>query len=302
MNTIVKDLIQLKNHVSIKGAFDFQLIKPQIAEARDRFIVPFIGKEQYSYFADLTTIPTDVLSVYEAIEKAESNFAVYLSVPRMAVELTNSGFSTLNNKESNNSNWPERKDFERSLLKTAFFSLDKAIALLSENPTLFTFFNNSSFIKNTDGLIVKSLGEFQQFFNLNNSPQTFYHLVPTMRNIEMNYIDKWLNPTCKAQVLANADIKKMLEAVVVAYTIAQSVGQSSFKTENGGMVFRFEQLPWETSIKLDLNAIENIKNTQTEVAENALSIAKQKVMTDFPCASNDFLMRENLKLKSGLYL
>lgn len=217
-----------------------------------------------------------------------ANMGLSYALPAMALNITNFGVYTTVTTEGQPAQWHQTKDLNRNLLKFAFNALDDAIQLIGID-----------FVSKLDGLFITSVAQFEEFYSLNGSAQTFLSLLPFMREAQEQYLRGTLGE-CFDYDFTESQLKD-IRGAIANYTIAKASTSGSFSIESSGFLLRFEVMPWEKVEKLQQSILEKFKDDRMEIAMGYLNKVL-KFLKELPCYKPARSCSVIAKKRSGLYL
>jgi len=227
MPTLVTTLETFKKHVTINFDFDFDLVLPYIKKAERKHIKPVTGQGMYE---DYTETPPDAgkpLEVWELLQEASSNLAMLAYTFVGIIQVSDNGFHISQNQNSTPADWWQIRDLRRALLNTGNEAIDEALAIMEANPADFTDWVEEDGYTIFTEFFVRKTQDFQDYFNIENSRQTFLKLRPHLRKVEAKYFNEILGAETVAQIKAEATNEaitalELAQAAQVALTIAKA--------------------------------------------------------------------------------
>lgn len=301
---LINKLEDFSKYILIDPDFDDNrlLIYSKKAEYK---IKNLIGENQYAEFVSMTKEN----EVKDLLCSAISQLGLLMAMPAISIRISTSGVFTTETTNTKDPEWWKVRDLHNNLREDAFFCIDEALKEMELNPLTYKEFiksNNYTVIKE---LIVTNAGDFNKYFNINNSRLTYLGLSPFIRECIDEYIKSWmgncLNDIPTTQI--GKELIELLKKSLVALTVAKASSTGSFSFLNNTLVVKWEQMPWEKSEKVTDKQLDKIMNSRFEAGMNYLSQAKKLIKEnplEFPCYKDD----ENknnaiiIKKKSGLYL
>ena len=283
--SLVKTTNQIQKYITVTAGFDYDRAKPWLKKAERKYITPLIGKEEYQYFIDNET---DILdskkAVRELLEEATVNLAFHLGFAQLFNHISNYGVTQTDLENTKQSNWSEKRDVHRSFIRDGNEALDEALKEMEfylddfpdwRNSKSFTYLNES-FNKHTD--------DFQKWFNIHNSRQTFLALKPTIREVSEQYFYPWLNSETILKIKTASSNEIVLRALElsqkaeVALTIAKISKTGTFEITETGFFLRWETLPHEKAYKdVDLKRLNKLSATKQVAGEEYLKKLKNHI-------------------------
>ena len=299
---IVRDIDIVKKYVSTNAAFDFGILKPYVAQSERKYIKSNIGKAQYAIF-DVATAPSDeiVKEAYELSQEAISNFAMYLSLPILVTQITDTGVFVALNEDVTPANDKQFKELQRSCKKAAHEALDELFKLMESNLEKFEAWQNDNSYKSYSNLLVNSTSVFNRHYNIFNSRQTFMALKAEIEIVEYQFINSKIQVSLMSALKSKQDnanrqkAKELIQKAIVCYTIAKVCQNGMFVLDASSIHVRFDVLPYE---KVNANINQKSTNFLAETAKNKSSEAEQfirlalEVINDNPSDFAEFQVSE----------
>lgn len=242
---ILETTTDLKKYIAIASSFEFEDFEPYVTKAVNTYTRKYVGA-LHTELADLQT-GTDAVIKNEAREhlrNALSNFAFYLYIPLLQVQMDSSGMSIVQNENRSAASWGQVKDIRKEVLRSGHEAMDLLLQILEANPTVFTDYTaNYSSINNE--LIVNSALIFSKWYNIFESRQTYLALQATIRLVEDQYIHTFLCAelieALKTDVSGNLKaVKVAVQKAIVAFTVAKVSNNGLFLLNEYGLRINYE--------------------------------------------------------------
>lgn len=260
---ILESTDQLKKYVSIASSFAFETFEPYINKAAQTFTKRYIGDlhltindlidEEAS--GDESGDENDIyIEARELLRAAIANLGMFLYMPYATVLMDASGVSVVANENRQPVKWFQLKDMRRDLLRSGNESLDALLAFLDENADLFEDYKENYCAAN-NSLIVPNAQTFNNYYNINNSRQTYLALKPTLEIVEDQYIKTMLcsqlvehlktDPKKLTQLSENAktslaELKIILQKALVSFSVSKVAAIGLFILEANGLRLNYE--------------------------------------------------------------
>lgn len=280
---LINNIAEFNTYVSVaSNLLNDKFLK--YTKKAERDLVNLMGKEKFEEIEESNTDDParELLCEYSA------NMGLSYALPAFVLNITNFGVFTNQVDEGQRAEWHQVKDLNRSLLKFAFNSLDDAIQLVGVE-----------FFAKFDGLFIRSLDQFEHFYPLSGSSQTFISLIPFMREAQEQYLRSALGSCFDADF--DDRMLSDIRGAVANYAVAKAALSGSFKVESSGFLLRFEVLPWEKVEKVEQSMLEKFNIDRMSVATGYLNRA-MKSLKDLPCFEVKPSSSGIERRKSGLYL
>jgi hypothetical protein len=317
MARLINTIEDLKRHIIVSATFDFAKVLPFAKRVERKIILDLIGQEQYDTIIVHTFNPesnTPINQVKELLEEAVANYALFLAMPTINILITNSGTKTSTTTNSENADWKDKRDLNRSLLKTYNEALDDAFQLMEENVANFPEWSGSKYYTIFKDLIVPQTTIFNDHFSIQKNRQTFLALKPYMREVEDQYLKAMLGKETLILLKTkstNAVVNEALEIAqkaVVAFTVAKAAITGTFTFTDSSFTVASDQLPWEKQSELSKEDRNDLKKARQEAGEEYLKSLKKLILT-YPLTFSDYLdisekgiTDKIIRTKSGLML
>ena len=317
MARLINTIDDLKRHIIVSATFDFEKVLPFSKRVERKIILDLIGQEQYdtiivhTFNAESTT---PINQVKELLEEAVANYALFLAMPTINILITNSGTKTSTTTNSENADWKDKRDLNRSLLKTYNEALDDAFQLMEENVADFPEWSGSKYYTIFKDLIVPQTTIFNDHFSIQKNRQTFLALKPYMREVEDQYLKAMLGKetlillkTKSTNDIVNESLE-LAQKAVVAFTVAKAAITGTFTFTDSSFTVASDQLPWEKQSELSKEDRNDLKKARQEVGEEYLKSLKKLILenktvfTAYVDNSEKGITDKIIRKKSGLFL
>lgn len=286
---LIENIEELLLYVEVDRDMNFDKLKKFINQA-ERELVVLLGPSLFNFLHESNQQIKGSFMDYTA------NKAVLLSLNSLKTKVGNTGVKATTPSKTEEAKWYELKDLARDLNKAASSALDFGLQLLANEQS--SAWKDSPIYKNTEGLYIKTLQEFEIYFSLNNSYTTFNALVPFMREIQDQMIDSMLRE-CTEGNLTEQMINR-IKAIIANMTIARVCETGIFTLEATGALVKIEVLPWEQLKSISDQRLMKLAKQRLNIAEGYISMLS-KLLVDLPCYDVKTSGHEIQKLNSGLY-
>lgn len=261
MANLINNIADLKKHLTISANFDFNKILPYTKRAERKFIQSQIGYEQLQLICSHAIVadsqePMD--RVKFLLEEAAANYAFWLAVPFINLQISNFGIKTTETTQSENANWKDIADLKRSLLETASEAIDSALEIMEGATATFSTWRDSQYFTVFADFIVRHTQTFNTYFDIQNNRKTFLSIKPYMYEIEEQYLLPMLGK-CTLDFVKTTSIvpevlrvQELLKMATVALTVSKVATVGKFLFTATSFVISTEEMPWEKS-KLELS-------------------------------------------------
>jgi hypothetical protein len=318
MARLIETVEDLKRHIVLSATFDFKKVLPYSKRAERKIVINLIGREQYeAIVADAfdpdSTEPKNL--VRELLEEAVAHYALFLAMPTINILITNAGAQTSQPSDAKLADWKDRRDLNRSLIKTFTEALDDAFELMENHIDEFEFWEGSSHYTVFKDLIVSQTSIFNHWFPIQNNRQTFLGLKPLMREVEQQYLIGMLGD-CTLDFLKGKSTNDIVilaqecaQRAIVSLTVAKAADTGTFLFTESAMVLSTDEMPWEkTVIGLSEEKLARLRKSRQLAGEQYLKDLKGIVSGNpslFDCYQDKTetgISEKLIKKKSGLWL
>ena len=223
-------------------------------------------------YEDYTETPPDAgkpLEVLELLQEASSNLAMLTYTFVGIIQVSDNGFHISQNQNSTVAEWWQIRDLRRALLNTGNEAIDEALAIMEANPADFTDWVEEDGYTIFTEFYVRKTQDFQQYFNIDNSRQTFLKLRPHLRKVETKYFNEILGADTVTQIKAEATNEaitalELAQAAQVALTIASITNEGLFEFTASGLIVATSEVPGEKKNILQDEALANLSQIKQE--------------------------------------
>ena len=314
---LINSISDLKRHIIVSATFDFEKVLPFAKRVERKIILDLIGLEQYNAIVAYDSVYegySAMNQVKELLEEAVANYALFLAMPTINILITNSGTKTSTTTNSENADWKDKRDLNRSLLKTYNEALDDAFQIMEENVSDFPEWQASKYYTIFKDLIVSQTTLFNEHFSIQKNRQTFCALKPYMREIEDQYLKAMLGADTLALLKTKSEAPIVIQAIaiarkaVVAFTVAKAAITGTFTFTDSSFTVASDQLPWEKQSELSKLDRNDLKVDRQHAGEEYLKALKKLIMDNkiaFPAYIDNTekgIEDKLIRTKSGLML
>nr|WP_322625646.1 DUF6712 family protein [uncultured Flavobacterium sp.] len=288
-----------KKYISISANFQFADVEPFIIQAVYKFTRKYVGN-LHETLADVAT-GTDANIKNTArgyLQNALANFSFFIYLPFGAVNIDSTGVNQTKNEKRENVSWGQQRDLQRTFLENGHTAMDLLLEHLEQNKTVFPEWAENYLT--TNQLIVNSTASFQLAYNIFDSRQTYMALVPSLQQVEDQYIIRFISDALHSHLVLgelNAvqhRLKVLLQKAIVSFTVAKVCTEGLFIISPDGLKVSFTSLPNDRTQPIDYGkASEFLEQTSFNLkrnGDNYLELAKELIQsnpdsfTDFPGA------------------
>jgi hypothetical protein len=298
---ILETTTDLKKYLSISQNFDFVDFQPYLLKAKNSFTKKYVGSLDVTLAIAASGANEIIINeAREHLRNALANFGYFLYLPYASVQLDSSGISVVSSDQRKNAEWWQINDIRRELLRSGHEAMDLLLEVLEANPTNFPTWT-SNFNTQNHELLVHNTSDFNKYYHIFNSRQTFLALQPSIRQVEDQYIKTMLCPelieamksTASGNVLA---LKESMQKAIVAFTVAKVASVGLFQLDENGLRINFDTLisgrKESASYGKTVDQMTALVNEQINNGTQYLKIAKDIILqnpTDFTQCVNPLI-------------
>jgi len=204
---IINNIDQLKLTAKINRATPFEAFDPFLQEARDVFLVRYLGDELVEVL-EQATVPERAVKLLSLTQYALGPLALWLGISELSVRMGDAGFTVEKRDGSNNgagyvpASDSKIEKLAESFQRRGFTYLDKVLEYLEANSSDFPEWTNSRYYTLRAGNYIQSAFQFQDIggVDIEYSRLTFEHLRAVMNMIELRFITELLGDTLDASL------------------------------------------------------------------------------------------------------
>lgn len=318
MARLINNIEDLKRHLTIGSGLDFNKILPHSKRAERKFIESQIGFEQLALITAHTLdqesdLPID--RVKNLLEEAAAHYALFLSMPALATQVTNTGIKTTTTTQSTDASWHQVRDLKRSYIETANEAVDDALEIMEDNATDFPAWKSSDLFTIFKSIIIRQTKTFNMYFDIQKNRKTFLALKPYMIEVEEEFLLPMLKQ-CTLDFIKEVSIvpevirvQELIDRAVVALTVSKAANVGTFIISATSMTVASEEMPWDKSkLELSEEKLARLKSDRQNSGQEYLKKAK-KIILEHPIIFNCYtdnvengLTNKIIQKKSHLFL
>lgn len=290
---IINNTAELKKYISVNDKFAFDNFSPYINKAINAYTKKYVGN-LHDFLEDIESTENETIKneAREHLASAIANFSMFLYLPYFMVQMDSSGMSIAVNENRKTVEWWQAADIKRELLRSGHQSMDLLLTILEKNPEIFTnYHENYSSINNE--LLVKNADEFNKYYTIYSSRQTYLALIPTLKKVEIqllkNFITKEFIEELKQDVSEDEDLKQIKEYIqhaIVLTTISKIYFEGFFHFDASGVKIKFDILPNEKVQAVDYGKqaeqLQRGINSLINDATQFILLAKEIIAEEYP--------------------
>jgi hypothetical protein len=291
MPTLVQDIADIKDYCSTAFDFSFETIQPYVIKAERQAIKPLIGADTYNAWATSAPTTGTPKEAYKLFKEASANLSALHYLPIGVVNISDSGITVSKSQHTETASYGQILDLKRSFLEIANSAIDEALETMEANSGAFPLWTSSSAYTVFKELIVPKTSDFNRFFNINNSRQTFTALKPYQLEIQSKIFD-WLDAQTLNQIKDSTDnavelkAKEYAQRAQVNYTVAIAADSGVFLFKSTGMFNKHAEVPVEKHHLLTEHQIKRLIDSRNSAAAKAMAQLKMHVLENLDTFSS----------------
>lgn len=299
---IIKNTATLREHLAVNNSVEIINLQPYLKKAERSFLRPNIGGEQLQFFENLTTPEGVEKEALELAREVVANYAYYLYLPILAVQITDSGIQVVDNENTKMATDKQYKELQRSFLTSAHEALDELLAFMELHSVEFPKWVTSNCYSVYKNLLVNTTDIFNSHYYIFNSRQTFIALKSKIKMVEDRFISGAIGSGLllalydKQTDVVRKKVKELLQKSVVAFTIMDVLDSGMFVLDAQGMRMRFDMLPYEKLVTKEFKVNSQFKENKKIEGEEYLKMALAMIRGNSPNFP-EFLLPKKTKKK-----
>lgn len=279
MATLISNIQDIRSYVSTAFNFSFTVIEPYIKRAERQTIKALIGSDTYDSWTETAPTTGNPKKAYDLLREASANLSVLHYIPIGVVNVGDNGITVSESQHTKIASYGQILDLKRSLLEIANTAIDEALELMEANSADFPLWTPTKSYTVFKELMVQTTSEFQRFFNIQNSRQTFTALRPYQLEIQSK-IFRWLDADTFNQIKNATEpielaAKELAQRAQVNHTVSTAAQSGVFLFKASGMFTKYSEVPVEKHNHLTEIETQRLITSRVSAAEDALKTLKQ---------------------------
>jgi hypothetical protein len=244
---LFKTTQELKEYLPATVTFDFAAVKPYIQQAEVKFLMPYLGVNQFTelrvaYQAD--ALSSAQAKLLDKVRMPLAHFALALFVPVGQLQIAASGIQQPGSKDKKPPAQWQIDELQASFLNAGYDSIDPMLEYLEEQKLLFPAWASSTAYTVLKQFFINTARQFSEFVWINESRRMFLSMRSQMKKVEefsiLPLTCKPLFAELKSQILSgeisdpNKALLDLIRPAVAHLTMARAVDELSLiQSENG---------------------------------------------------------------------
>jgi|GEM_PF-3331331 len=292
---------ELQKHISVSSQFHFPDFEPYILKAVNKYTRRYLGNLHITLANEATEgEQMDILNEGRYyLQEVIANFGMFIYMPLGTVIFDGSGVSNATSENRTQLSGPQLNDIRRTFLTAGHEAMDLLLAFMEYNKVAFPEWAGSDLYTQSKELLIDRAYIFSKYYNIFESRQTYLALQPSLRQVEDQYLFTVFCPELISHLKTGEltqkqqDVKNLLQAAVVSFTVAKVANEGLFLIEATGLRIKYDTLSHEVVQNIDYGkSADFVTNTAKQLGNNGvqyLKKAKQMILdnlSDFnQCAS-----------------
>ncbi|UKB81259.1 DUF6712 family protein [Chryseobacterium sp. MEBOG07] len=291
-----------KEYVGLPKNFGLDVINPHQETAFRKKIFPYISSDFLSELRNSSKESEEFISTL--IYKAAACYSVVIAIPFIKSKIKSWGIVTSEGDKTKPADWWDIRDMALTLVKIADECLSDALTEISKDPDLKS---KCDFYKHYSYGPIPNPEEFNKIYSINKSMDMYILMVPLMQRVWLFSISSKIKGCTLEEVEKEPVLSTLLKESLVYYSLGNALSLSQFTFISSGVVFQYEELPWQKSVLVSDQEKLRLKHSFLNIATDSFSKILEYIKEnkeDFPCYQENSkkVGREIIERKSGLYM
>jgi hypothetical protein len=177
-------------HTSVDKTLTFELIRPYLLDAEERFLAPILGEQFITAMIAWTDTEGLKFRLKDLAERAAANIGLCLYLPAGNIQISDSGAQISSTKEKKMAfEWQINRSID-SISRLAMNALEQLIEVLESNidNESLSLYKNSAIRSVNNSFFIRTASEFNNSYHIDRNRLTFICLQTIMRQVERDFI------------------------------------------------------------------------------------------------------------------
>lgn len=233
---LLKTIDEIKKYLAVNITADFNSILPYINQATEKYLKDILGEdlldELQDYF-DAGSMPAEYEQLLEKTQMPLVNFAFFLAVSNLNLQITGAGFVVTANQNQTPASQTRTDALKADLESAGYDGIETLLRFLEVNDDQFTLWVGSEAYTEHFRFFVKDADDFHKEVNIGSSRRRFLEMRQTIKNVEtlqiIPVISQELTDVIKTQIkngnvsTANSKILTHLKSAVANLVAARDI-------------------------------------------------------------------------------
>ncbi len=285
---------ELQEYVSVSKALSFETVQAPLRTAFETYIEPLLGASMSKRLIDIyngSESGDKQTKLLKTAQMANANLALWGSFMELQFLVSDGGMHRDESDRLHSLYKYQEQELKESWKERGFNALDTMLDYLEDEIEEFAEYKESAFYKIQRSKIVRTTGEVNEYYFINNSRIVLMRLIPHIRVVSdtmiaprMAQIYKELMVELNKDEVADKweELRKSIVPVVVLHSIARLIRSTGSVTDRGLYFVSTEGSADSTSVKpADIESRE-VQARQAEAdAESYWLLAEELLKNEF---------------------
>jgi hypothetical protein len=187
MLQLLASLAQAQSFVPLTNAFAGAApaaIPDILREAEENYLHPAVGTDLCAALAEPTSTVPEAAALLVLLQRAVAHFAVAAYLPKAAVQVTPNGLVQVAGDKQKKADAEAVEALRRSLVKTGYHNVEKALVFLEKNAQQFPQWAGSEAYTLAHESLCVSASVFNQYVFIGGSRRLFLAIRPSLAEVE----------------------------------------------------------------------------------------------------------------------
>jgi len=200
MNSLFSNTEDIKTIINVVGTFNFDAVSPYLEPAQEQYLAPYLSDDlldaiitRFNNPGNDTDGEAETNAALDALlpyaQKALANFAFYLAVPKLDVQITGAGFVVTSNTTVSPASDKRVSAFRTAMELDGWNLVESMLKFLEKNKSDYPTWVASTAYTTTFETFINCADDFDKIIRINRSRLEFQKLIPDMINVELLRIE-----------------------------------------------------------------------------------------------------------------
>lgn len=184
MSTIVTNITEFRSYISVSKAFQFELLKPFVAQAQREYLLPVLGKEMLNdlieHYQDSAGSDQALDDVLAAGQEVLCLFTFYLAIPSLQLKMNETSLHAVSDEKYKSAYQWQVADYREGYLLAGYSAIESLYDVLTQHVGTLTAWRSSDGYAMANATLLRNAREFNAYYNIGQSNITFVDLKAAM--------------------------------------------------------------------------------------------------------------------------
>jgi len=299
MSTLIKEITEFKEHITVSHSFKLETILPYIKKQERKHIKSVLGRTLYNSW--VANAPTDEIQkeVFVLFQEASSNLAMVAYASVAVIDISEAGFLVATGQDVQVPTWYQLLDQKKMWLKTGFEAIDEALKIMEENEADFQSWVASEGYTYFKELFTRQTATFERYYSINKSRLTFLQLRPHLLKVETKFFNSLLGEETVFQIKHGIQPEekkalKLCQAAQVPLCVASVAHEGVFELTSQGLFTVTDDIPGKKKTAADILELDRL-----HLAKSTEGNEQLKLLLDYLRANPQKFIQFALKEKNS---